>query len=481
MAATLWMTLLNSDLMNFVHGFEGVSENVSRLAATSFVSGLWQGLVLAAGVALCLRLLPKTSAAVRFSIWTAVFAVLALLPLVHASMLRAGGGVAGHAGVVQVDVRWSFAIAALWLVASLIRAAELGMDVVRLHGIWKRATPVETSFDEALAAAGRRRVQVCTSVDVDRPSVIGFFSPRILLPEDVYARLTAAELEQIVLHEAGHLRRADDWINLLQKVSLVAVPLNPVLLWVERRLCLERELACDDDVLRWTKAPKAYATCLTNLAEHRINRRVAALSLGAWERRSELARRVHSILRQGEGMGKTQARVVMAGLMLAMVGGAAGLSRCPQFVSFSPVDAGNSSSASVAARSLTGNLQAGYQPVVFHPRGVAHERLLNASMPVASMNRTAQPLRRVVAKRRRTAAALVRSNVSLRSGVLRRSDTLQRAGEQGQGWVVLTSWSAQERSGVVLTVSEERDSFSSAFSSSYAAVPTQSGWLVIQL
>ncbi|WP_158790717.1 M56 family metallopeptidase [Granulicella sp. L60] len=476
MAATLGMTLLGSDLVNFAHGFEGVS----RLAATSFVSGLWQGLVLAAGVALCLRLLPKTSAAVRFSIWTAVFAVLALLPLLHAYTLRAGGGVAGHAAVVQVDVRWSFAIAALWLVASLIRAAELGMDVIRLHGIWKRATPVETSFDEALAAAGRRRVQVCTSVDVDRPSVIGFFSPRILLPEDVYARLTGAELEQIVLHEAGHLRRADDWINLWQKVSLVAVPLNPVLLWVERRLCLERELACDDDVLRWTKSPKAYATCLTNLAEHRMNRRVAALSLGAWERRSELARRVHSILRHGEGMGKTQARAVMAGLMLAMVGGAAGLSRCPQFVSFAPMDMGNSSSASVVAMNLAGSLPgAGYQPVVFHPQGAAHESLLKASMPMASANRTALPLRRVVAKRRRTAGALVRSNVSLRSDVLRRSRV------QGQGWVVLTSWSAQERSGVVLTVSEERGSsssnFSSSFSSSYAAVPTQSGWLVIQL
>ena len=116
-------------------------------------------------------------------------------------------------------------------------------------------------------------------------------------------RLTTAEFGQIVLHEVGHLRRGDDWINLLQKLSLVVVPLNPVLIWIERRLCLERELACDDDVLRLTKAPKAYATCLTNLAEQRLGRRAAALSLGAWEKRSELARRVHSILRCGREDG----------------------------------------------------------------------------------------------------------------------------------------------------------------------------------
>ncbi|HWZ01837.1 MAG TPA: hypothetical protein VNX17_12175, partial [Edaphobacter sp.] len=63
------MTLMDLNLM------QGV-ESVSRLVASSFVSGLWQGMVLAAAVALCLRLVPRTTAAVRFAIWTAVFAVL---------------------------------------------------------------------------------------------------------------------------------------------------------------------------------------------------------------------------------------------------------------------------------------------------------------------------------------------------------------------------------------------------------------------
>ena len=161
---------------------------------------------------------------------------------------RAGGEMAGHGAVVQVDVRWSFAIAALWLVVSLVRAVKLGLSAVQLRGIWKRATPVEGCGCDAALAGWISWGELCTSSDVDRPSVIGFFSPRILIPAEVFERLTTAELEQIVLHEVGHLRRADDWINLLQKISLVLVPLNPALLWIERRLCFERELACDDDV-----------------------------------------------------------------------------------------------------------------------------------------------------------------------------------------------------------------------------------------
>jgi beta-lactamase regulating signal transducer with metallopeptidase domain len=455
------MTLMDLNLM------QGV-ESVSRLVANSFVSGLWQGMVLAAAVALCLRLVPRTTAAVRFAIWTAVFAVLAVLPLLHAYALRTGDVTPRRGAMLQVDVRWSFAIAALWLIVSLVRAVKLVMSAVRLRGIWKRAVPAE-GCGEVLQAAGFRGVKLCTSRDVDRPSVIGFFSPRILIPEELFARLTTEEFGQIVLHEVGHLRRADDWFNLLQKLSLVLVPLNPVLMWVERRLCLERELACDDDVLRLTKAPKAYATCLTNLAEHRLGRRAAALSLGAWERKSELARRVHSILLGGKRMGTAQARVVMSVVVLGLLGGSAELARCPQLISFSraalPV------SAEAQSSSGTGS---GAVPVMFHGvgnvSGPAHETLLKASMPV---DRGVRPVRSV-------SSTVVKHRRGGRNSVVQRSRQDRAEVQQVRGWVVLTSWDRSgdgpERPRMVFAEGQER-----VISISYAAVPTAGGWLVIQL
>jgi beta-lactamase regulating signal transducer with metallopeptidase domain len=451
---------------SLLHGVEGFS----RLAAASVVSGLWQGIVMALAVGICLRLVPKTTAAVRFTLWAVVFAILATLPLLNAYGFRANSVMAGHVAVVQVDVRWSFVIAALWLVASMVRSVKFAASAMQLRRIWKGATPVEagSGCDAALAVAGFRRVTLCTSADVDRPSVIGFFSPRILIPLEVFERLTLAELEQIVLHEVGHLRRGDDWFNLLQKIGLVLVPLNPALLWIERRLCFERELACDDDVLRLTKAPKAYATCLTNLAEQRLGRRTAALSLGAWEQRSELARRVHSILRRSEGMGRTQLRVVMSVLILGLVGGAAGLSRCPQFVSFS-------GSAVPQQAEVKGLRAAGYRDVVFHPgvatsfSGGAHETLLKASMPVNSARQTLPSARRVVAKHRRAASAPVMMRAKQNRATVHEPRQIER-------WVVLTSWDEWARPSMVLTVSSER-----VFSSSYAAVPTEGGWLVVQL
>jgi hypothetical protein len=464
----------------------------SRVVAGAFVSDIWQGVLLAAVVGLCLRAVPKTTAAIRFMVWSGVFLVLAMLPLLRGFALKTDGAMAGHGALlhaVHVDVRWSFAIAAVWVLLSGIRAVGLGLSAVRLRGIWKRATPVDVGFAAGLLAGdnGRRSVQVCTSADVDCPSVIGFSSPRVLIPVEMFERLTPTELEQIVLHEVGHLRRGDDWINLLQKIGLVVFPLNPALLWIERRLCFERELACDDGVLRMTKAPKAYATCLTTLAEHRLVRRGLSLSLGAWERQSELSRRVYSILRWREGMGRMQARVVLGVLVVGLTGGAAGLARCPQLVSFS---AATSLPLPQEARALPA---ADFQNVVFRPAGAARETLLKASLPHSAAvpsgvmlkaagqklpgrsHRASRPaLQRVASANRSTPQWILLTSWSVAEDVTRDgSDVAQNARQRKSGDATGNDAGGAR---IVLTVSREQ-----TFSPSYAVVPTAGGWLVFQL
>jgi hypothetical protein len=365
--------------------------------------------------------------------------------------------------MIHMDVRWSFVIAALWAALSLVRAGKLAMSAIRLRGLWKRSTLVESGAGIASwpFRVGSRPVQLCTSTEVDRPSVIGFFSPRILIPLWLFEKLTPAELEQIVLHEMGHLSRADDWINLFQKIGLVLFPLNPVLMWVERRLCYERELACDDGVLRFTKAPKAYATCLVSLAEHHLDQRGVSLSLGAWERQSELSHRVHSILRRGEGMTRLQARLVLSTIVLALLGGAAGLSRCPQFISFSTPEPPLAASTE-AQGSPTMGYQS-YQRVGFHPAAPPHVTLLKATLP---SGQTPQVARRTVSTGRALHKQPARARVVQHA---------QNVSTGMQRWVVLTSWDESGRSSMMLTVTDEHSV------SRYAAVPTESGWFVVQL
>jgi Zn-dependent protease with chaperone function len=321
---------------------------VSQVATGSLVSAVWQGCLLAVVVWAGLKLLPKTPAAVRFAIWFGVFLVVAGLP-VAALWGGAVSGAGGHAALLTLDSRWCVAVVGVWGLASLVRAGMLVVAAFRVRALWKRAEAVDVS--PWLAAPNpstgsgqamghpmlwpKRRVQVCVSDEVDRPGVIGFFSPKILIPRWLLEKLTPGELRQICLHESGHIGRADDWLNLVQKIALVVFPLNPALAWIERKLCFERELACDERVLQETGAPKAYAACLAGLAEYRMGRRGTALSIGALGRESELGQRVGRILRGGAGMKAVHARLVLGGAMLGLVAGAVELARVPQVVAFS--------------------------------------------------------------------------------------------------------------------------------------------------
>jgi beta-lactamase regulating signal transducer with metallopeptidase domain len=317
-------------------------------AADTLVTSIWQGAVVVCLLEIATRLMPRVSAAHRFAVWSAGFGIVAVLPLVPflrfashtAAVSPAESSFMSGAShpLLQVDVRWALIIAAIWVVASLVRAVGLVVHSFRLRRLWKTAQPASVSDRLTAALNGLRsgHVAICTTEMLDRPSVIGFSSPRILIPKWLFGRVTPSELEQIVLHEAEHLHRRDDWTNLLQKLVLVAFPVNPALAWMEHRLCREREMACDEGVVRITNAPRAYAACLASLAERRLEQRAEALSLGAWHRRSELVYRVHRILVRRPHMSKTAAAALLGTVGSLLIAGSVEMARCPQLIAFVP-------------------------------------------------------------------------------------------------------------------------------------------------
>lgn len=437
--------------------------DLSRFTAQAFVSGLWQGLVLISTVAVCLRWMFRGSPSVRFAIWAVAFALVIAIPLLDLRVLAVQPSDASSA-VVHLGAAWGFAIAGTWTLLMVARAAQLLVQALRLRRIWKRAKPVAVEPEIlALLQNGRRSAELCASADVDSPSVIGFFSPRLLLPEWLLAKLTQQELRQIVLHECQHLSRYDDWMNLLQKIGLVLFPLNPALLWVDRRLGLERELACDAGVVASTSAPFDYAHCLTRLAEHRLRSRTVALALSAWSRQSELARRVHSLLRPMHKMSPLQARVSIALLSLGLAGGAVEMARAPRLVSFTEAV---STPVAEAAAPVMRPAAVQALPVIYRPSGPQpHATLLKAVLPVTRTPRMLPLSKPVVKRPRRTELHVVRA-----------------VSEPQQPRMVLTTATIQDGN---FSFTSVRAVYAmpteSSTSTSYAAVPFGDGWLIVQL
>ena len=456
---------------------------LSAAASGALLSAVWEGAILAAGVFLCLRLLPSLSATARSVIWLNVFVLLVLLHFVPAITRTPETWAPQHAPALHLDWRWSLALLGVWVAMSAWRAFHLAAGALHLHRLARSSRPV-ASVDPELAAILHaapegRGAQLCLSDDVARPSVLGFFHPRVLVPTGLIEILPPSELRQVVLHEMEHLRRADDWTNLLQKIGLVLFPLNPVLLWVERRLCAERELACDDRVLQTSSARKAYALCLTHLAEFGLLRRSFSLVLGAFERRSELVGRVHRILQQPHRtMSRRAALATTGSLLTGALGCALALAHSPQLVSFSPSFAtGPQLAASLDPQALG------------HALG-GTPRLVKATMPAPSSGSVthlgSQMPRKGMAhaKPRRAASTLT---ASLAPATRPNPVMDSRIGDQNAA-IVLTEFRAWESTPrVVLTVSPQGHTGDSQhprpvlIPARYAVVQLPNGWLIIQI
>ena len=95
----------------------------------------------------------------------------------------------------------------------------------------------------------------------------------IAVAPSLLTTLDAGELDRVLIHEWAHVQRRDDLVHILQIVVRIIAGWHPALWWIDRRLHLEREIACDEMTVAATGSPKSYAACLMKVATVRGTRR----------------------------------------------------------------------------------------------------------------------------------------------------------------------------------------------------------------
>lgn len=315
-----------------------VLTHASSLLATAWAASLWQGLTLALLAVALLRLMPKASPALRHTILLAIFAAAVTLPFLRIPTHVSAMASPVSSAAIRIAPWFAIAIAAVWIVASALRAVSLAMAWLHLRRVRNSATPIALDHTDGFTAGGRHAT-LCASVDVSSPAILGFFRPALLLPDWLVPTLSPQELRQIALHECEHLRRRDDWVNLLLQIGLAVMPLNPALLWLNHRIAEQRELACDAAVIASTAQPLAYAASLTRIAEQRLQHNGLRLALAALGRKSELAQRVHALLREpAAGWSRRQSAAACTVAATALLIASAGLARVPRLIRVAPAD-----------------------------------------------------------------------------------------------------------------------------------------------
>ena len=157
----------------------------------------------------------------------------------------------------------------------------------------------------------------------DHPSLLvtwGLALPKIILPATAH-RWTQERARVVLSHELAHICRGDWIVQLAAELLRSIYWFNP-LLWIFcRRLRLESEHACDDEVMNRGMRGADYATHLVDLARSLNQTRHTWFPAPAMARPSSLERRVRAMLTQGLNRnpigGSTRATILVTLIVMS--------------------------------------------------------------------------------------------------------------------------------------------------------------------
>ena len=243
---------------------------------TSFIiNHLWQSSCFALLAGLLAFVLRKNSPKVRYWVWLSAslkflipFALLVSLGGVVPRPTRHPVSVAAPVfpnTLVQIAQPFSPALQATVSVHTPLDWAPVAIGVVWALGFlaimlarcrsWlgfraalRTSTPIELPIP----------VPALITPGAEEPGVVGFLRPVLVLPANFLEHLNPRQLGAILTHELCHVRRRD---NLFAGVHMMVEAIfwfHPLVWWIGSRMVEERELACDEEVLRMGCEPSDY-------------------------------------------------------------------------------------------------------------------------------------------------------------------------------------------------------------------------------
>lgn len=226
-------------------------------------------------------------------------------------------------------LHWSVLLTGIWLLGVLAIMGNHFVGAIGLYLVARRARPIKSQEWQDLADEIGDRLWITRDVTLLKshattmPVTWGGRKPVVLLPSD--ADMWTDERRRYVLtHEFAHIRRWDCTTQGIAQLACALYWFNPMVWVAARRLRIERERACDDQVLMSGGKASSYAEHLLDIARSLRATLVSPLGAVAMARPSQLEGRVLAILdpdrrRRAFSKGQTVAAMAMAVLVIVPI------------------------------------------------------------------------------------------------------------------------------------------------------------------
>ena len=212
-------------------------------------------------------------------------------------------------------LHWTDWISIVWTGAGLFLLIRLIVGIAAVWHISARSSSFSRAVEQ-LQSNSNRRVNVRLSDRVTVPMVWGFLRPVILLPVDADHWQTE-RLRVVLLHELAHIRRWDWTMQMVAQVACAIHWFNPLVWCVARRMRIEVEQACDDQVLNAGYPSTNYAQHLLDITRNVKIARTTSLAAVAIARSSKIERRLRTVL--AENLNRHPVTKIAAGIGLLVL------------------------------------------------------------------------------------------------------------------------------------------------------------------
>ena len=291
--------------------------------AWALVHFVWQGAVIAAGLAVGLRRLRHSRPEARYALACAALLLMASVAAatfftgwagsvrsdgaglaiadsgVAAARQGPGSGPLDGAPVRSAVPRFLPWLLVAWCGGIVPLTARRTVEWLRLHHMVTTAAEIDARWQETVRQLARRvglpdpiRVSVTSSVTC--PLLAGCWRPVILLPLAALSGLPTLYLESAILHELVHVRRWDPIVNRIQLLIETLLFYHPAVWWTSRVIRNEREYCCDAAVVALTGDRIGYARALTEFESLRSATSAQVLAAAG----GSLMSRIQQIVRQ---------------------------------------------------------------------------------------------------------------------------------------------------------------------------------------
>jgi beta-lactamase regulating signal transducer with metallopeptidase domain len=227
---------------------------------------------------------------------------------------------AAEPAVRTTRVAWVAFLPAMYMAGVLLLLVRLVRERWIVSRLARRAVDVANPewtllLAECAAQIGvRHPVRLLRSLERSMPMAFGIGRPSILIPSlgDTWSD---DRRRAVLLHELAHIARHDCLTQLMAATACAVYWIHPGVWWVARRLRIERELACDDRVVRAGAHAPEYAEHLLELAYTLGGYRAPALVV-AMARQRQVEGRMLALLDAARNRAAPARRSRLAGVAL---------------------------------------------------------------------------------------------------------------------------------------------------------------------